>query len=231
VLTTVATCVLAVVSALASGALASADAPVRLAVQPAATWVVDPSFGPPDLAQTPQVTLTQWAAWRRGDAELVAACFRAPVGTWAPEIEPIALERIAAMATSTALRVRGDASLRPVTVARGERIVTQSFAGDAASARTFLAFVRADPSDPDSRAAAACFALCANGSCAGEIDRAELEGPLASPPPTSAALRALLAAIHHPRATAWAVVALACVAFAIAVMTRKRTRGRNPRVR
>ena len=211
----------------------AAPSPPDVALVPPAVWTVDPTFRGPDLAQTPQLTETRWTAWRRAGAEdvLVVGCFRAPVGAWSPEIAPIAMDRIAALATSTALRIDPGASLAGAPLEEDGVAIAQSLAGDRTRARTWLAFTGGPSQGGDPYAAHGCMAVCARGDCDDAVAHAKLTGTLAPPPPASRGLRALLALVHHPRATALGGAALACMAGAIAIATRRRPRPRGPRRR
>ena len=207
----------------------SASSPPDVALAPPAAWTVDPSFQGPDLAQTPQLTETRWTAWRRAgtDDVLVVGCFRAPVGAWSPEIAPIAMDLIAALATSTALRVDPGASLAGAPLTDDGVAIAQSLAGDRTHARTWLAFTGGPSQGGEPYAAHGCMAVCARGDCGDAVSHATLTGTLAAPPPASRGLRALLALVHHPRVTALGGVILACIAGAIAIATRRRPRARG----
>jgi hypothetical protein len=207
----------------------AASSPPDVALVPPAAWTADPSFRGPDLAQTPQLTETRWTAWRRAGSEerLVVGCFRAPVGAWSPEIAPIAMDRIAALAASTALRIDPGASLAGGPLEGDGVAIAQSLAGDRTRARTWLAFTGGPSQSGAPYAAHGCMAVCARGDCDDAVAQARLTGTLAPPPQASRGLRALLALVHHPRATALGGVALACVAGAIALATRRRPRGRG----
>jgi len=189
-------------------------------------WIADESLGAPDLSQSPQVACTEWSALRppEGPARLVAACFETPIASWSAEIEPMALDKIASMALSTALRVRSDATLAPIATQHAEDVTTQSLEGQAARAKTSLGFVQHDGAS----FAHACFLVCAgkDDACA-IVDRATPRGAYVRAPQASFALRAILAAVHHPRATAKGALGLACALGAAAVLTRRRQRTRR----
>jgi hypothetical protein len=189
-------------------------------------WVADATLTPPDLSQSPQVTCVAWSALRpeAGSARLVSGCFEAGVTTWAAEIEPVALEKIASIALSTALRVRSDATLAPGAIDHRAAVTTQSLAGRGARAITSIGFTPAQGA-PLLRA---CMRVCVGddgaSECASLIEGAIPAGEYVSPPPPSFGLRATLAAVHHPRATATFAIALACALGWIAIATRRRPR-------
>ncbi len=203
-----------------SGRAAGGPLDVRLAPPP--EWTQDEAFGPPDLSQTPQLITAQWRAWTRDRAELVAACFEARLGTWSPEMEPLALERLASLAAATVRRTEPDAPLHVTATTREADVAMQSLDGAGASARTWLAFTR---TGDDGYAALGCMASCAHGPCEAIVAQARLVGPRVPPPPLSLPLRALLALVHHPRATALASATFAFLVGALAVATRRRPRG------
>src|SRR3984885_13524742 len=66
------------------------------------------SLAAPDLSQAPEVKVLAWQAWgepAKGDAApLVAACFGGDTRLWTDEAEPIVLDRLRAVVSSTALR-------------------------------------------------------------------------------------------------------------------------------
>jgi hypothetical protein len=210
-------------------------------------WIADTSFAPPDLSQSPQIACTEWSALRPADgagARLVAGCFETSLSTWSDEIAPMALDKIASMALSTALRVRSDATLVPRDASRvandGSRAVRaeslpadsvriQTLAGIGARAKTSFGFVR-DQRDEAANAATpsaarACFILCVaddRDECAHAIDAAEPNAPYVVPPPTTLWLRATLSAVHHPRAAGLCVLGVACAVGFAALVTRRR---------
>lgn len=188
-----------------------------------AGWIAG-DLAPPDLSQSPQLALTEWSALRspEGTSQLVTACFETPLSSWSAEVEPIALDKIASMALSTALRMRPDASLTPKETRREENVTTQSLAGNATRAKTSLGFVRHD----DATFAHACILVCTGDGCPATDDAAPANAYVAAPS-ASFTLRALLAAVHHPRATALGGAGLACAIGAAAVLTRRRPRTRR----
>jgi hypothetical protein len=207
------------------------DAP-RLALALPAGWSDDVAgVPPPDLAQSPQLSVTRWDALAHGEAHLVVGCFRADVGGWVDEADALAQDKLASVATSTALRAGVGASFR--SEARGregdvrvERLRGDAEGGPAPLARTWLGFA-------DGRAHA-CFALCggtgpARAGCDEAVEHAHLEGTQAAPPPTLG-LRALVAVVHHPEAAATALAAVLVAGGLLAIATRRRPPRRARRV-
>ena len=204
-----------------------------LTITPPPGFTDDGALGPPDLSQTPQSRVSEWRAWK-GEADgprLIAGCFETPTEAWAPEAEPLALDKMAQIAVSTAIRAG-----RPEKLVAGETrhegdVVTRALEGDGA-ARIFLGFVH-----PSSGfVLTSCFSLCTDGTlatpprngtaCSVSVGTAAMHGPIVRAPAPSAGVRALLAMVRHPTATAWAIAATACLGGALAVMTRKRPRRR-----
>lgn len=201
------------------------DAPtesVHLALEPPAGWV-ETEVSAPELSQAPDVTLTEWRALgRQGHAKLVAACVRTPVSSWSPELEPVALERVAALASSTALRLF-DVGVSAGAVERRGHVLEQALTASAGAVlgRSWLAFSGSH--------ANGCFLLCADAACA--TCGASLGGPITAPPSTGAALRALLFLVHHPRETVLFALLLTAIAFGLVVATRPRPTRRREALR
>jgi hypothetical protein len=72
-----------------------------------------------------------------------------------------------------------------------------------------------------------CFAWCRGARCTGAVNEAELPDAFIAPPPPSFALRLALGLVHHPRAAAGALVAIAAAFGAIAIATRPRPKRRK----
>ncbi len=240
-------CAVSTVSALPDAAARSASedgAQVLVVAGTVSGWGLVP-FEPPDLSQSPQLALVDWRAWSAGPsgaaprfagpaARLVVGCFSTPTQTWTPEAEPIALAKIAQVASGTALRLTQMGGVGGVTAPGTERtereglVVSQRLAGSSAEARvairTFLGF------EPD--LLVACFAMCVDPvgvdapRCEAAVDEARLVGPLVSPPPTGPGLALTMAGVHHPRTSAGILAALVALGAALAVVTRKRPRSR-----
>lgn len=216
--------------------------PARVVVDAPADWTAA-TLEPPDLSQSPQIALVAWRAWRPADApaRLVTACFSAATGTWTPEAEPIVLDKLAQVATSTALRVAEVGALHAAAPAHLGDVASQRLESRAGQpflvARTFLGF-----QEPG---VVACFALCvspdptpaasgakaeAEPACAASVEGARLEGALGAPPRPGLGLTVTMAAVHHPRVAAGFVVGLAALGAMLAVATRRRPRaGPRPR--
>ena len=190
--------------------------------------------GPRALAPpaSSEIALQQWDARCADDGcktELVAACYRADLGTWSPEIDPLAMDKLAEVSAGVARRVRGDAALgeresAPMGPARSETLV-----GEGATARTIFAF-SASPV-----ALHACTAVCVGPagrapSCANATEGARLVGDVGEPPATSLALAGVLGAIHHPTAAFAGATALLLLSSALAIVLRpnRRRSARSP---
>jgi hypothetical protein len=206
---------------------------VRVAAEAPAGWG-RVAFGPPDLSQSPQVALVDWSAWGPPDgaptasARLVTACFEAKTTTWTPEAEPLVLDKIAQVATSTALRLAPVGPLHVVGTDRTGDLVSQrlegSFEHGWVGSRTFLGF------QTQTQSVVACFALCvddaARDGCASSLRTASMVGQLGAPPSEGLGLRVTMAAVHHPRTAATLAVLLAALGAVLAVATRRRPRVR-----
>jgi hypothetical protein len=229
-------------AALAAMLVAPRGALAEEAVEPAATssearhvLVVPPpgwtaqELAPPDLSQAPQVTLVQWEAWGPGGdprKRLVAACFTVVAATWTDELQPIALAKVVALASSTALAITSVGTLRPRSTSHARNVLDQRLegAGEAEgqlAARILLGFEAGTPPR-----LAGCYLLCTLGECDTSIDRAIAPGPYVPPPAPSLALRAVVALVHHPLAATWTLLGLSCLLVTIAVVTRKRPRAK-----
>jgi hypothetical protein len=223
----------ALLTATASAPLAAraAEAPAVL-LEPPAGWI-DVPLERPDLSQSRQVRVKTWNAWgpaAASDVRLVAACLSAEADTWTPEAERIALDKVAQSASSTALRVSGMGALRPTSTdhdGTAAAIVSQHLEGTgdatgAALAKTFLAFAP--------HQIVGCFALCVDPhhdlACRASVEQARLTGDFTPPPNTSASLRLLLAAVHHPQVAEGVLAGLALAGAALTLATRRRPRRR-----
>jgi hypothetical protein len=183
---------------------------------------------PPDLSQSPQVSQEQWEAWGPAgttDTRLVVGCFRGETSTWSTEADGVALDKVADVASSTALRVAGVGAMQRIGSARASNVLRGKLEGSGEAdgrivASTFLAF--------QGETAHGCFALCVDrgGACRASVEASQLEGEFTPPPPTSAVLRAVLTLVRHPEATAWCVVGITAALGAAAIATRKRPRAR-----
>ena len=199
-----------------------------------------PGWGPaalaePDLSQSPEVALLGWKVWGPSgspggaparDTRLVAACFGVETSRWTKEAEPIVLDKVAQMAASTALRVGGLGAMRPVETKDAPQggAATQELEGtgdatESVSARTFLGFV------PPTMVG--CFALCVDPhgqACRTSALEARVDGHFRPPPEPGVLLDGVLAAVHHPRAAASTLAALAALGGVLAIVTRRRPR-------
>jgi len=172
----------------------------------------------PDLGETPQITLESWRVDTDGPATLVGACFGGRAGAWLPEADEVALQKLASMTLSTALRAGVEPNMRPVAEAREGSVRTQTLAGEGLRAKTFLGF------EPGG-AVHGCFALCLrSASCEGAVDGSSLEGTLVEPPAPGLAGRALAWAVHHPRDAAATIAGVFVLGGILAILTRRRPR-------
>jgi hypothetical protein len=187
----------------------------------------------PDLSQTPDVRVVTWQAWGpregRDAAHLVAGCFGGETRVWTEEAEPIALDRLRAVASSTALRAARVGGVRVLSTEHAGSVTSERIdgSGDAEGvlvARTFLGFV--DSGDAAAGHLMGCFALCVADlrGCRASVDGAVVEGAFVPSPRPTMATRALVAMVHHPSATFESIAALSCVLGVVALVTRKRPR-------
>jgi hypothetical protein len=190
------------------------------------------SLAAPDLSQAPEVKVLAWQAWgepAKGDAaHLVAACFGGDTRLWTDEAEPIVLDRLRAVVSSTALRTARVGGLRVRSTDHAGSVTSEQIdgSGDAEgvlAARTFLGFV--DGGDAAGHLVG-CFALCVADldACRESVDGAVLEGAFVPSPRPTMATRALLGVLHHPSAAFGSVAVLSCLLGVVAVATRKRPR-------
>jgi hypothetical protein len=204
----------------------------RVVVSVPEGWVTAP-LAPPDLSPTPDVRVLAWQAWGppgQGDrASLITACFGGEIHAWTDEAEPIALDRLRAVVSSTALRVARVGGLRirsgeHAGSVTSERIDGTGDAEGALAARTFLGFVDAGDSAGH---LVGCFALCVRDlDCQASVDRSTLEGAFVPSPRPTMAVRALVAMVHHPSATFGSMAILSCLLGVVALVTRKRPRAK-----
>ena len=183
----------------------------------------------PLLDASPAIAVDRWEAWGSptdASARLLAGCFGRDLGTWTSEATPIVLERLAATIAAVAGRLESPGGLRVVAEKHSDRVTEQTLRGTAglegrADARTFLAFTKVG----DRPRLRACFVLCTRPTPACE-DAMSLASVASSdvPPPPSVPLRAVVFAVHHPRAATFSLVALFFVAGIVAVWKRPRPR-------
>jgi hypothetical protein len=204
----------------------------RILVRAPEGWVTAP-LAPLDLSQTPDVEVLQWQAWgSKGSGEavhLVAACFGGETRAWTDEAEPMVLDRLRAVVSSTALRVARVGGLRVQSTERAGHVISERLegAGDAQGelvARAFLGFV--DAGKATAGHLVGCFVLCVAdpAGCRSSVDGAAMEGAFVPSPRPTMEVRAILAMVHHPSAT-YGSMALVCgLLGVIAIVTRKRPR-------
>jgi len=165
-----------------------------------------------------------------GEARLVAACFGRETATWTPEAEPIVLERLDAMVSSTAVRVARIGGHRVVAWERDPSLISRLHegAGDAEHllvARTFLGFV-GDDARPTRLVG--CFALCVPDleSCAKSVERATVTGAFVPPPPPTVPVQAALSLVHHSFFAFTLALVLSLLLGGTLVATRRRPRAK-----
>jgi hypothetical protein len=189
------------------------------------------ALSPPDLSQTPSVHVLTWNAWgpeAPTSASLVAGCFGASPGTWTPEAEPIVLERLHATMSGVALRVARVGQSRVMSTSRDgyatrEALEGQGDAEGQLSGQDFLGFVASAGAPPQ---LVGCFALCTVDlpACDASVKEATVAAEFVPPPAPTLSLRAVLAAVHHPK-TSLGVALTLCFALAtLLVATRRRPR-------
>jgi hypothetical protein len=169
-----------------------------------------------------------WSAWQApgdGTARVVAACVGTDLRTWTREANPLALERLEATVGATLIRLELPGALRVTREVQAGVVTEQWLVGEGnepTTARTFLGFT-----SPGGEAhVVGCFVLCAPSSpaCDETMRVAAPTTAFVPPPQPNAALRALLLAVHHSRATALGAIALFVVAGVVAVWQRPRPR-------
>jgi hypothetical protein len=195
------------------------------------------SLPPPSLASAEEVHILQWQAWApaspegapTGSSALVAACMAADTSSWTPEAEPIVLERLGAVVSSTALRVarvgeRRVASAEHTGTSTTERIEGTGDAAGQIAARTFLGFV--DAGDGAAGLLVGCFALCTKdlAACGPSVEHATVAAEFVPAPRPTLAVRAVVVMAHHPSITAFSALIFALLAGVVAVVTRRRPR-------
>jgi hypothetical protein len=193
---------------------------------------------PPDLSQAAGVHVLAWEVWGPSSqpsedapgSGLVGACLGRDTGTWTAEAEPLVLERLDAMVSSTALRVARIGGYRVVAVDPRDSGVTSQLlegAGDAEhllAARTFLGFVGGR--DTPSGRLVGCFALCVTDlpSCESSVDRATVDAEFVPPPAPTLLLRAVVSMVHHPSVAMTLALAFSLLVGGVLVATRRRPR-------
>jgi hypothetical protein len=195
------------------------------------------SLPPPSLASAEQIRVLEWQAWAPastegappGSSALVAACFAGETSAWTPEAEPIVLERLGAVVSSTALQVARVGERRVVSTehtgtSTRERIEGTGDAAGQIAARTFLGFV--DAGDGSAGLLVGCFALCTKdlAACGPSVEGATVAAEFVPAPRPTLAVRAVVAMAHHPSITAASALTLSLLAGVVAVATRRRPR-------
>jgi len=172
----------------------------------------------PDLSQSPQLALEQWASARdaSGHVALAWGCVAGDASAWNADATEIAQGKLAEIASATAARMRDAPTPMHVTADAGfERALVAD--GGGARARTFVAFTRGR--------AHGCFASCVesgvdSGAACDALVGARLEGALVPAPPPGLALRSLSLAVHHPHGALAALGAVLALGAALAIATR-----------
>jgi hypothetical protein len=181
------------------------------------------------------VNVLVWQAWgppgpsaESARSGLVGACFAGQTSSWTPEAEPVVLERLDAVVSSTALRVARFGERRVVSTEHTDTMVSQRLVGKGAAedqlvARTFLGFTDPGGGAPE---LVGCFVLCVGElpECRADVEDARVEAVFVPPPPPTLAVRAVVAMAHHPSLTLSSTLTLALLAALVAVATRRRPR-------
>ena len=202
-------------------------------------WQADSALDPADLSQTAGVRLESWQAWTQADAsspaELVTGCWSADPGTWTPEAEPLVLERLTAMVSSTSLRIARIGDYRALPATRQGNLTSQRLLGSGEaehrlSAQVFLGFVApvtergaAPSSEPP---LVGCFALCTTDepSCAAAVEEATVAADFVPPSRPTLSLSALVTVIHYPRTSLGVLLTFSLLVAVALVVTRRRPR-------
>ncbi len=214
---------LVLVSALALGwpRLALAAPHVEVLVPHASDMpVANPDFQ--DLSRTSPRAL-RVAGEARGDAHgsVLTMCVTVEASGWVDEAEPIAFERLTALAAGAVTRARGKApawhieALTAAAVPHTRRRELGGDPGETAEATLFLGFAGAGGHD-----ALACYA--ASFGTAPSARAARFVGPFVPEPEPGVGLMALVWTVHHPRATLAFGATLSLVLALAYVRTRPR---------
>jgi hypothetical protein len=202
---------------------AGIEDPPQAGRQPEGHSIAD--FAPPDLAQSPQLTIEQWES-RAGDQGdvLVWGCVRGAAREWSRDATDVAQGKLAELASSTVARMRAEPTPMHVTASAHDGR-ERSLAADGratAQARTFVAFTPGK--------AHGCFVACVphdepehRRSCndSGLADVA-LTGDLGEPPPPGMVLQSLAFVVHHPHKALGMLGATLVFGAALAIATRRR---------
>ncbi len=166
------------------------------------------SVAPPDLTQSPQLSLEQWDAARDANGNsLIWACVSAETSVWNADATELAQDKLAELASKYAAK-----TMHGVRASRDGRDRTLASDDAQATARTMLAFT-ADR-------AHACFVTCTAPPCAGAVENANVSGPTVDPPHPGLALGALSYAVHHPHQALAGFGGLVVLAATLAIATR-----------
>ncbi len=219
---------LATAGAMTASRDAAASTPPRLVLPGLAAFPSGPaSPRPPDLSRTsPRATLVSFESGGTAARGGLAACVTVEVSGWVDEAKPIALERLGAMGATAVHLARGapprwHTVAPPATTPHVTRVALAGDAGESANGMILLTFL-----EPEGRSALACWAAC-YGADTCDAASAELRASPAPAPPPTLGLRALVLAVHHPRAAAGCALALCASLAGLYVRRRPRPRARD----
>jgi len=176
---------------------------------------------PPDLSQSPRLTIEQWAS-EETDHMATWGCVGGATDNWSQDATDVAQGKLAELVSGTIARSRAEPTPLHVTAAiheGRERTLTADDAHVVANARTFVAFTQGR--------AHGCFVACTStrtGSCDDVVASALLVGEMREPPPTGIVLGSLAFVIHRPHVALGMFGGVLLAAAVLAIVTRPRRR-------
>ncbi len=177
---------------------------------------------PPDLSQSPQLTLESWESAHDGSGHITLAwgCFSAKMTEWSADATELAQGKLADIASGTTAKMRGSAAPMHVTQNQNDGLDRLLACDDegACSARTMVLFTDAHVHG--------CFVACANHECESAVASAHASSSTAAPPSPGIALRSLAFVVHHPHGALSLVSLLVLTCAALAIVTRPGRRRR-----
>lgn len=177
-------------------------------VVPAPSGFTRADVAAPDLTQSPQLSVEQWASARDASGgTLVWGCIAADATAWNADATELAQDKLTELAAKNTAK-----AMHTVRTAQEGRDRALASDDARATARTILAFT------PDR--VHACVVACTSPECASAVEVAKISGATVDPPPPGVALGALSYAVHHPHQSLAALGGLVVLAAALAIATR-----------
>jgi hypothetical protein len=205
----------------------SSEGDVRINVSLVRRASPDFALAPPDLTQSPRLSIEQWETGKSADGALTLAwgCVRADASAWSRDATDVTQGKLAELASSTAARLRGEATPMHVTASADDgrdRALASDDTQALSQARTFVAFT--------SGQAHGCFVTCSAHGAAGQpattcddsVHGATLAGDLHEPPPPGLLLDSLAFVVHHPQTTLAMLAGGLVFVAVLAIVTRRR---------